>query len=230
MEFSKLDPATAFEKAIASSNTNPKLIVCGSEEDIGILEEAMEISEQEPQDIIRQSAEINIESWFREKMKSTQEDWGMENEDNLEDDEDFEEDYENEWSGQVSGELSFTLATDILTGKPLKDLVGVEINTEESWHIPAAFKYGGWNDCPEPEVHCAIWKYWQEKYNAKIVGVSYSVIEAHVENPPTTQEEAMQLAMEQYLYCSDIVDQGVQSVDNLANLLLNQKVWYFWWD
>jgi hypothetical protein len=40
----------------------------------------------------------------------------------------------------------------------------------------------------------------------------------------------MQLAMEQYLYCADIVDQGVESVANLATLLLKQKVWYFWWD
>lgn len=227
MEFIKLDPATAFEKAIAASNSNPKLIVCGSEENIEYLKEALEYSEQNPQDIIHKSLTINVESWFREKMKTDLDDWGMQNEEGFDDD---DEDHEFEWTGEPGASMSFTLATDILTGEPLRDLVGVQINADESWHIPALFKYGGWNECPEPEAQCAIWKYWQEKYGAKIVGVSHDVIEAYVENPPQTQEEAMQLAMEQYLYCGDIVDQGVETVDNLAAMLLKQKVWYFWWD
>ena len=229
MEFIKLDPTTAFEKAIAASNTNPKLIVCGSEGNIEYLEETMEISEQEPQEIIEASLKINVETWFREQMRNTQEQWGMEDDfENEEDEDDFDD--EPQWTGETLGNISFALATDVLTGEPVKDLVGVEIHADESWHIPAIFKYGGWNECPEPEAHCAIWKYWQEKYGAKIVGVSYDVIEAYVENPPQTQDDAMQLAMEQYLYCADIVDQGVETVDNLAAMLFKQKIWYFWWD
>jgi hypothetical protein len=38
------------------------------------------------------------------------------------------------------------------------------------------------------------------------------------------------LAREQYLYCSDIVWQGVGSVSNLSKTLLNSNYWYFWWD
>lgn len=228
MEFIKLDPVTAFELAIKASETNQKLIVCGSEENIEYMKEAMSFSELNPEDIIEASLKINVETWFRDRMRYAQDELGMGTDS---DEDDFEdEEFENQWSAESGGGISFSLATDILTGKPLNDLVGIEIYAKAGWHIPALFKYGGWNECPEPEAQCAIWKYWEEKYGAKIVGISNDIIEAYVENPPQTQEEAMQLAMEQYLYCADIVDQGVESVANLAALLLKQKVWYFWWD
>lgn len=227
MEFIKLDPATAFDLAIKASETNQKLIVCGSEENIEYMKEAMSFSELNPEDIIEASLKINVETWFRERMRYAQDDMGMEAE--LDTDEFEDDEFEHQFKGDP-GAISFSLATDILTGKPLTDLVGVEIHADAGWHIPALFKYGGWNECPEPEAQCAIWKYWEDKYGAKIVGISNDIIEAYVENPPQTQEEAMQLAMEQYLYCADIVDQGVESVANLAVLLLKQKVWYFWWD
>lgn len=236
MQFIKLDPATAFDQAISRRDSESKLIVCGSGEEREYLEEELEDSDQDPQEIIAASLQINVEKWFRERMISNQEEYGMDEdfdaEDVDEDDDDFdEEDIANfEWTGEKAGEMSFSLANDLLTGKPVKDLIGVEINAEASWQIPAYFRYGGWNECPDPEAQCAIWKYWEEKYGAKIVGVSHDVIEAWVENPPQTKEDAMQLAMEQYLYCSDIVDQGVESVENLATTLFKQNVWFFWWD
>jgi hypothetical protein len=229
MEFIKLDPATAFDKAITARNGDPKLIVCGSQKEIGYLEETMGLWEQSSQEIIDASLNINVEKWFRDRMAETQDEWGMENDFNY-DNEDDEDADDLEWTGEAQAKLGFTLASDVLTGEPIQDLAGLEISVDENWQIPAVFKYGGWNECPEPADHCAIWKYWQEKYGAKIVGVSYSIIEAYVERPPQTQEEVMQLAMEQYLYCPDIVDQGMETVENLAALLLNQDVWYFWWD
>ena len=51
-----------------------------------------------------------------------------------------------------------------------------------------------------------------------------------IKNPPTDRETAFKLAQEQYIYCSDIVEQGMQTLNNLAARLLNGKTWYFWWD
>lgn len=230
MEFIKLDPATAFDLAIQASETNRKLIVCGSNEDIEYLNEAMTLSESKTEDIIEASLKINVETWFRNKMQYNQDLSAMDATDLDEDyDEDEDDLFEVSWNSEPAP-ATFSLATDILTGKPLTQLFGIEIQTDTAWHIPAYFKYGGWNECPEPEAHCAVWKYWEEKYGAKIVGVSNDVIEAYVDNPPQTEDEAMQLAMEQYLYCNDIVDQGVETVANLAATLFKQKVWYFWWD
>ncbi|WP_425580779.1 DUF4253 domain-containing protein [Streptomyces thermospinosisporus] len=36
--------------------------------------------------------------------------------------------------------------------------------------------------------------------------------------------------MEHYAYCSDIVDQGTGSIEDLAASQLRGKSRYFWWD
>lgn len=123
-----------------------------------------------------------------------------------------------------------TLHIDISTGKPLAAVLVAQISVSEPWEIPAKFKYGDWNECPKPEVHCALWRYWYKKFGAEIVGISHDVIEAKVSNPPKTKDEAMELAWAQYLYCNDIVDQGVETVANLAAILMGHENWYFWWD
>ena len=40
----------------------------------------------------------------------------------------------------------------------------------------------------------------------------------------------LDLALEQYAYCNDIVDQGVETVGRLADGLMKSHNWYFWWD
>jgi hypothetical protein len=51
-----------------------------------------------------------------------------------------------------------------------------------------------------------------------------------VNRRPETRGAALDLAREQYLYCSDIVDQGVQTFSALAAVLMQSDWWYFWWD
>jgi hypothetical protein len=38
------------------------------------------------------------------------------------------------------------------------------------------------------------------------------------------------VALEQYRYCPDIVDQGVGSIHDLAATQVPSSSWYFWWD
>jgi len=68
------------------------------------------------------------------------------------------------------------------------------------------------------------------EYGAQITGVSGEVIECIVSNPPRDQAAAIELAWQQYWYCDDIVEQGCESISNLAATLLNSPYWYFWWD
>lgn len=84
-------------------------------------------------------------------------------------------------------------------------------------------KYGGWNACPPPEVHVAVWR--QELVSAQRGTLEFSVVDQ-----PADREAAVKLAMEQYRYCIDIVDQGVTSVSALAAILMEAPYWYFWWD
>ncbi|HKP53010.1 MAG TPA: DUF4253 domain-containing protein [Chloroflexia bacterium] len=114
--------------------------------------------------------------------------------------------------------------------EPLPIVYIALVPTTASWQIPAYLKIGSWNYCPEPEEHCAVLRYWQERYGAEIVGLSYDTFELQVAQPLENREAALELAQEQYGYCPDIVDQGVATIEALAATLLNGHVWFFWWD
>ena len=219
MEFIKIESQDALEEAIRSLGGPERLVVCGKSDEAERLIEALEFNNDSSEQMIQGSLEINALEWFSERKNELQEDWDMDLSEN-----------EGEWLGEPDVKQGFFLATDILSSKPLSDLFALKINVKESWMIPAALKYGGWNDCPSPEIHCAVWKFWQEKYGAEIIGVSGDVIEAYVRNPPKTKEDAMELARQQYLYCTDIVHQGVETISNLAAAILNHNLWFFWWD
>jgi len=219
VEFVDLDSRTALDQSIEASKCSGRLIICGDKEQRSILEENAELSDLSSEKILTDAAEIDVSKWFIEKRAELEEDWEMELSEN-----------EGEWPGEIVNKQDFTLTSDVLSGKLLDNLTGIKLSSDEAWKVIAQLKFGGWNDCPNPEEHCAIWKYWEEKYGAKIIGVSSDIIEAYVTNPPKSKEEAMELAWEQYLYCYDIVEQGVETVSNLGASVLNHKFWYFWWD
>lgn len=101
---------------------------------------------------------------------------------------------------------------------------------KEPWHLPALLKLGGWNACPDAAHHLATFKYWFDKHGAEPAFFSMDTFEFIVTNPPTTEEEATSLAIEQYFYCFDLVAQGCGSILELAGNLVDSTVWYFWWD
>jgi hypothetical protein len=69
-----------------------------------------------------------------------------------------------------------------------------------------------------------------ERWGAEIVAMVSGSIEMRVLRPPTTWEEAFELAQEQSSYCPDLVEQMIGSVNSLAKVLQNGPVWRFWWD
>jgi hypothetical protein len=71
---------------------------------------------------------------------------------------------------------------------------------------------------------------WRDRYGIELVGMSFDTINVRVAAKPKTREEALALARDQYTYCADIVDQGVQTFSALAADLMANDWWYFWWD
>src|SRR5262249_54328128 len=98
------------------------------------------------------------------------------------------------------------------------------------WEVPAILNFGGWNECPDASVHVTMMKRWSEKCGAEVVGMNGDVVEMYAAQPPTTRDEALKLANEQFLYCNDIVIQGTQTIEALAAGLLGNNLWFFWWD
>ena len=71
---------------------------------------------------------------------------------------------------------------------------------------------------------------WRDRYGAELIGINSDTINLRVAVRPKTREEALALARDQYIYCPDITDQGVQTYSALAADLMTNDWWYFWWD
>lgn len=108
-------------------------------------------------------------------------------------------------------------------------MVLAEIPAEHPWEIFAWMPFGGWNECPSDEEQMAVAKYWFEEYGAVPAVMTRDVLEFDLP-APIPKERAMELAMEQYTFCSDIVDQGCGSIGMLADSLWQSDKWFFWWD
>jgi len=115
-------------------------------------------------------------------------------------------------------------------GRPKSEVFIATIPTSDSTTVPVFLRFGDWNACPSPHVHMAMARYWRERYGAEIATLSSDVVEFTVSRPPADDAQAMELAWQQYLYCADLVDQGVGSVATLAQALKGSTHWYFWWD
>ena len=108
-------------------------------------------------------------------------------------------------------------------------LVLAEIPVKHPWEVFAWLPFGGWNECPANEEHMAVAQYWFEKYGAFPALMTHDVLEYSLP-APVSRERAMEVAWEQFTYCSDIVEQGVGTVGRLADGLAKSSYWYFWWD
>jgi hypothetical protein len=135
-----------------------------------------------------------------------------------------------DWPATPPLPAGLTVATDILSGRPLDQVHILLIPTRSSWEVPAYLRWGGSNECPIAEHHVVAFRSWHERYGAEIVGVNGATINARTSRRPAARPEALTLAREQFRYAPDIVEQGLNSISALAALLLQSDWWFFWWD
>ncbi len=170
-------------------------------------------------DFIVAGEKMNMDKWLDLKCAVNQEI-----------DEEFEE---SDWPLDVvpDDKLQALQTWDPDTGsRELESVFIILVRADYSWEVPAKLLYGGWNDCPVPQVHVGFSKRWFRMHDAEIISIGRATIEMRVGKPPSTRDEALELAREQFVYCPDSVDQGAGSVPSLAAELLNGLVWHFWWD
>ena len=104
----------------------------------------------------------------------------------------------------------------------------VKVPTKKPYEVFAYLPVGGYNECPLDEEHIALAKRWYEIYGAVPCAISSDTVQYYVEKPIETKNQT--LANEMYLYCGDIVWQGVQCLENLEKANQGAAVWFFWWD
>ncbi|MEQ2398161.1 immunity protein Imm33 domain-containing protein [Merdimmobilis hominis] len=110
-------------------------------------------------------------------------------------------------------------------------LILAKIPIKNPWEIFAYLPFGNWNECPDTLELMAVAKYWFEQHGAVPAAMTHDELEFLLP-APVSKEKAMELAAEQYGFCPDIVDQEQDdpTVGNLADVLWQSTVWYFWWD
>ncbi len=138
------------------------------------------------------------------------------------------EEFLNETDGADTSNCGFCGFMDYNSEKS-HNIILAKIPTTRPWEVFAWVPFGGWNECPDPDVMMAVSKYWYEKYGAVPATISHDVLE-YTAKPVENFDTAKQLAFEQGMFCIDIIEQGVGSYGVLADMLTNSTVWYFWWD
>jgi len=174
-----------------------------------------EIDPRTPEEIIRLGSKLSPTEWLEKRSAAEPDIYRVK---------------QGNWPKKFKPNKSFTLPFNLLTRKPLPEVVVALVPTSVSWEVPAYLGFGGWNECPGPEVHVAMLKRWKRLFGAEVVGISDDTMEVQVTSPPVSPAQALGLAREQFIYCSDIVHQGTLTLENLAAGLLAGRVWYFWWD
>ncbi|MDX9911599.1 MAG: DUF4253 domain-containing protein [Phycisphaerales bacterium] len=112
----------------------------------------------------------------------------------------------------------------------LDEVLILHVPASNGWEAIANLAWGNFNECPRPEIIAAHARDWHARYGAELCVVCDDTLEFLVRTRPQSQDEAIDLALEMYTFCQDIVDQGVESVEQLAAVLLVSAGWFFWWD
>ena len=146
------------------------------------------------------------------------------------------EDDEMDWNKEVMGKIEGGYENRRLSSYWNSEsnmtcpVILAKIPVKNPWEIFSYLPFGGWNDCPDTPELMTIAKYWFDKYGAVPAAMSHDELEFMLA-APVPKEKAMDVATEQYGFCPDIVEQEEEpTVGNLADMLWQSIVWYFWWD
>lgn len=199
---------------LAESRSGIVPILMGNRESFERVIEQIDLNPGDLDEIKKSGLALNVEQWIKERVAEEPDTYEVEEEEH----------------GTPDATPLFVPARDISTGKFEREVFIGLIPVETHWLVPAYLKMGGWNECPEPHVHVAFFHRWHERYGARVTTVTGDIVEFSVARPPTTHAAAQELAWEQFVYCTDIIHQGVETLGNLRASLLNSPNWFFWWD
>jgi hypothetical protein len=112
-----------------------------------------------------------------------------------------------------------------------RDTVIGLIEARHGYEVPGLLSWNGAANYDfDAALHVAVLRSWQERYGAELVALTVDQIELLVARPPQDLATIAQVAVEMYGYCPDLVVQGTDTVDALANEYVPRRCWSFWWD
>lgn len=220
------DALSAFERIKATGAGTP--VVIGNAGALAMTEEFMALSAAEHPSvdlILSRAAEINFPDTYRamkaRELELLRAKYPRSGEVA------FDEPPVGEWPDEVSGTMGLTLAEDF-EREPLDRVHIAILPTQDATAAPAYLRSGGWNQCPEAAVQVAALRSWRDRYGAELVGLGHDVMNIRVQRGPASRDEALMLAREHQLFCSDVMNDS--TLTELGAYLMNDDWWFFWWD
>lgn len=124
--------------------------------------------------------------------------------------------------------------------EPLPNAAWVERNEEgglllldlpeaDAWTAPLIIPMGGYNECPQPVEQAALFRDWQKRYGAVPTAVTEDSWLLRAARLPESDEEALELAREHFMFCSYVLERFA-SIGAYAAYLKRSSNWSFWWD
>ena len=196
------------------STPETSAIILGSYDDTQTMQDVLSEATLPAEDLLKRAGGIDVVKWLAEQATANAEFLSE----------------AGKWPTGAAPRAELSLHLDVLTKKPKPSVFIGLFPTPDPWKAPAYVNQGGWNENPDADLHVALHKRWAHKFGSRIVCMSSDVMECTVEHPPSTRTAALELAREQFLYCTDIVHQGTETLEGLAATLLDANTWYFWWD
>ena len=81
-----------------------------------------------------------------------------------------------------------------------------------------------------PNEQSAILDTWEDRFDAYLVGLGFDTLTLAVGRPPTDIDAALAIAAEHFAFCPDDIWQGVGSISEYAESIVDANRWDFWWD
>lgn len=189
----------------------------------------------------KQLQSMNKLDAFRQIAKNIFQYWDMPQEDKAVDNKMFDEIYDTfrkGWDEDLLDEV-FKSSDDIQRPNYTRedwlrrhiegDSLALALPFSENYLAPLWIPMGGFNECPMPLTQSAIFRDWHHQYGAVPILVTESSWALQAESIPQTDEEALALAREHFVFCPYVLETA-DSLGHYADYLKKQKIWYFWWD
>jgi hypothetical protein len=107
-----------------------------------------------------------------------------------------------------------------------RDVIAV-MKAPDMFTVIEAVGTNGWNYDISPAAVIQRVRAWHERYGLILTGAGFDWMEADFVRQPA---EMRAFAAEVYKFCPDVVDQGTETVDALANEMHRTNSVYLWWD
>ena len=101
------------------------------------------------------------------------------------------------------------------------------MKADDPYVILRAVGTNGWNYDVGPDKVVARLKEWDQRYGLVFRGIGPDWAEAEFKTQP---RDMLAFAREVYAFCPDVVDQGTETVEALADEMKRDNVVYLWWD